>query len=113
MLRRVLLDTHLREHAGAAGARILMGHEATVPTSERGFVRGAEFVVDDDLAPEAPRAERIDARFVVVADGANSSFGRALGTTRHRNWPYGIATRTYFESPRHSESWIESRGSLR
>ncbi len=109
VLRRDLLDTHLREHAGAAGARILMGHEATVPTSERGFVRGAAFVVDDDLAPEAPRVERIAARFVVVADGANSSFGRALGTTRHRNWPYGIATRTYFESPRHSESWIESR----
>jgi geranylgeranyl reductase family protein len=108
VLRRDLLDTHLRAHAATAGAQILMGHEATAPTSERGFVRGATFVVDDELAADQPRVERIAARFVVVADGANSSFGRALGTTRHRNWPYGIATRTYFASPRHGESWIES-----
>ncbi len=50
----------------------------------------------------------VRARFVVVADGANSSFGRDLGTTRQRHWPYGIATRTYFRSDRAAESWIES-----
>ena len=42
----------------------------------------------------------IRSRFVVVADGANSRFGRALGTTRERDWPYGIATRSYWNSPR-------------
>jgi flavin-dependent dehydrogenase len=45
---------------------------------------------------------------VVVADGANSRFGRALGTFRKREWPYGTAIRTYFASPRHDEAWIES-----
>ena len=50
------------------------------------------------------------ARFVVVADGANSSFGRDLGTTRQRHWPYGIATRTYFRSNRAVSHNRESSG---
>ena len=91
------------------GATVLMGHEATTPIVERGFVRGANLAVSDELTDEC-RCERreVRSRFVVVADGANSSFGRSLGTTRHRHWPYGIATRTYFASPRHTESWIET-----
>lgn len=120
VLRRQLLDQHLRDLAAEAGARVLMGHEAIAPLSERGFVRGATMrVVDhepDDTptgtAPErtahpSERTRDISARFVVVADGANSRFGRTLGTRREPNWPYGVATRTYFQSPRHDESWIE------
>lgn len=98
-LRRDHLDQYLRDQAVAAGATVLMGHEASAPIVERGFVRGAE------LEGDRPA---VHARFVVVADGANSTFGRALGTTRQRQWPYGITTRTYFESPRHAESWLET-----
>jgi flavin-dependent dehydrogenase len=50
----------------------------------------------------------VRARYVVVADGANSRFGRALGTYRTREWPYGTAIRGYWESPRHDDPWIES-----
>jgi len=107
-LRRDVLDAHLRDRAIGAGATVLMGHRAMAPIVERGFVRGATLAVDPELDAGAPRAEVVRSRFVVVADGANSSFGRDLGTTRHRNWPYGIATRSYFHSPRSSESWIES-----
>jgi flavin-dependent dehydrogenase len=85
-----------------------MGHQATAPIVERGFVRGATLAIDDELDPNARREDTVRARFVVVADGANSSFGRDLGTTRQRSWPYGIATRSYFRSPRTAESWIES-----
>lgn len=108
VLRRDILDNHLRGQATDAGATVLMGHAATTPIVERGFVRGAHMAVDDDLGTDATRATEIRARFVVVADGANSSFGRSLGTTRHRGWPYGIAARTYFETPRHGESWMET-----
>ena len=73
-----------------------MGHEASGPIVERGFVRGATLTADTELDDSRPRLDSVRSRFVVVADGANSSFGRALGTTRHHNWPYGIATRTYF-----------------
>ncbi len=105
VLRRDLLDTELRRRAAAAGADVLMGHEATAPIVERGFVRGATLAIDPDTTSDV---HDVTSRFVVVADGANSSFGRALGTARHRNWPYGIATRTYFTSPRSAEPWIES-----
>lgn len=107
VVRRDRLDEALRRTAADAGARVLMGHEATAPIVERGFVRGAmTSVVDDHEA--AGDVRPISSRFVVVADGANSSFGRAVGTTRDHNWPYGIATRSYWSSPRHDEPWIES-----
>jgi flavin-dependent dehydrogenase len=31
-----------------------------------------------------------------------------MGTSRERAWPYGTAIRTYWQSPRHQEPWIES-----
>jgi flavin-dependent dehydrogenase len=108
VLRRDILDAHLRTRAAEAGATVLMGHEATAPIVERGFVRGATLAIDDELDSAPERVDTVRARFVVVADGANSSFGRDLGTTRQRQWPYGIATRTYFRSDRAAESWIES-----
>lgn len=107
-LRRNVLDDHLRRGAVEAGATLLMGHEATAPIVERGFVRGATLTIDPELDDAAPRSEVVRSRFVVVADGANSTFGRDLGTTRQRNWPYAIATRTYFASPRSGESWMEA-----
>jgi flavin-dependent dehydrogenase len=102
VLRRSLLDHSLRAGATAAGADVLMGHEATTPIVERGFVRGANLTAEDGTR------HGFRARLVVVADGANSRFGRGLGTTRERNWPYGIATRTYFASDRSCEPWIEA-----
>jgi geranylgeranyl reductase family protein len=107
-LRRDVLDAHLRTRAAESGAIVLMGHQATAPIVERGFVRGATLSVDPELDATAERHATVRARFVVVADGANSSFGRDLGTTRQHHWPYGIATRTYFRSGRAAESWIES-----
>ena len=53
------------------------------------------------------------ARYVVVADGANSRFGRALGTSRDRSYPLGMAIRGYFTSPLHDEPWIESHLDIR
>lgn len=102
IIRRDLFDQRLRDAAADAGARVLMGHEATTPIIERGFVRGAQLTTVDG---ETCRAH---ARFVVVADGAASRFGRVLGTSRDHRWPYAIATRTYFESPRTAHPWIEA-----
>ena len=50
---------------------------------------------------------------MVVADGANSRFGRSLGTSRNRAYPLGMAIRGYYESPRHDEPWIESHLDIR
>jgi geranylgeranyl reductase family protein len=103
VVRRRDLDDLVAQHAVAAGATVWEGTEALAPIVERGFVRGAVVTRRD-----ATRDEEIRARYVVVADGANSRFGRSLGTFREREWPYGTAIRGYWESPRHADPWIES-----
>ena len=86
-----------------AGATLLDGHEAVSPIVDRGFVRGA-WVQEPGDGP----LREMRARYVVVADGANSRFGRSLGTFRSPTWPHGAAIRSYWESPRHADPWIES-----
>jgi menaquinone-9 beta-reductase len=102
VVRRRELDTMVAHNAVAAGATLLEGHEALQPIVDRGFVRGAV------VQPPTGEPIEIRAHYVLVADGANSRFGRSLGTFRTREWPYGTAIRTYWESPRHAEPWIES-----
>jgi len=106
VVRRRDLDQVVAENAVAAGATLLTGHEAVQPIVERGFVRGATVSVK---GPDGtPETRDLEARYTIVADGANSRFGRALGTYRTREWPYGTAIRTYWESPKHADPWIES-----
>ena len=103
VVRRRELDTMVARQAQAAGATLLEGHEALAPVLDRGFVRGAVVQAKGSESPVELRA-----KYIIVADGANSRFGRALGTYRTKEWPYGTAIRTYWETPRHAEPWIES-----
>lgn len=103
VVRRRDLDQFVAEHAEKAGATLFQGTEAVEPLVRGGLVRGA--VVKDK---ESGERRRVHARYVVIADGSNSRFGRALGTARNRSYPQGMAIRTYFESPLHAEPWIES-----
>jgi geranylgeranyl reductase family protein len=103
VVRRRDLDEMVAEHAVAAGATIRQGCEAIAPVIDDGLVRGA--VVKNKATGET---EEVRARYLVVADGANSRFGRALGATRNRAFPQGMAIRGYYESPLHAEPWIES-----
>jgi len=102
VVRRRDLDEMVARNAVDAGATLLEGHEALTPLVGRGLVQGARVATKDGEIFD------VNARYVVVADGANSRFGRALGTSRTKKWPYGTAIRTYWESPRHAEPWIES-----
>jgi len=98
---RERLDAMLVEHAVAAGATVLRDHEATAPIVERGFVRGARLVRGDGTTTEVRSA------FTVVADGANSRFGRALGTYRQPTWPSALAHRAIYASSLHDAAEIE------
>ena len=106
VVRRRELDQMVADNAAEAGATLLTGHEALQPIVERGFVRGA--TVSAKQPDGSTVTKEITAQYTIVADGANSRFGRALGTYRTREWPYGTAIRTYWESPRHADPWIES-----
>src|SRR5690349_14128489 len=86
VVRRRDLDLMVADHAAAAGATIRQGAEAIAPVLEGGLVRGA--VVKDK---ETGATDEVRAQYVVVADGANSRFGCALGATRNRAFPHGMA----------------------
>jgi menaquinone-9 beta-reductase len=108
VVRRRDLDEMVADQAVKAGATLWPASEATDPLVEGGLVTGA--VVD---RKENGTREPVRARYVVVADGANSRFGRALGAARDRSYPLGMAVRGYFESPYHDDPWIESHLDLR
>ncbi len=108
VVRRRDLDQLVAAQAVKAGAALWQGAEALAPVLDDGRVVGASIRRKGSGATEEVRA-----RCVVVADGANSRFGRALGTTRNRAHPQGMAIRGYYHSPRHDDPWIESALDLR
>ena len=108
VVRRRDLDEMVAQQAVKAGATLWQGAEAVAPLVEDGLVTGAAIARKDLGTTRSVRA-----RYVMVADGANSRFGRALGTARDRSYPMGMAIRGYFTSPYHDEPWIESHLDLR
>jgi len=116
------LDALVAEHAAKAGATIFEGTEALEPLDPTPGDDGQAGASRHSLAGCAGARVRtapsgglrdLRARYVVVADGANSRFGRALGTTRNRAYPQGMALRGYFYSDRHDDPWIESHLDIR
>jgi geranylgeranyl reductase family protein len=110
------LDEMVAEAAVKAGATLWQATEAVAPLVEGGLVVGA--LAKRKEAPEIPGARgvpeiEVRGRYLLVADGANSRFGRALGTARARRYPLGMAIRGYFRSPGHDQDWIESHLDLR
>ncbi len=103
VVRRRDLDQMVADHAAGAGATVLASTEAVRPLLRDGLVTGA--VVKDKVSGES---REIRARYVIVADGSLSRFGRALGAARNKSYPQGIAIRGYFESPISADPWIES-----
>jgi menaquinone-9 beta-reductase len=108
VVRRRELDDMVAQRAVKAGATLWPATEATEPIVENGLVTGA-IVHDKDAGTD----REVRAEYVIVADGANSRFGRALGTARDRTYPLGMAIRGYFTSPLHDEPWIESHLDIR
>jgi geranylgeranyl reductase family protein len=98
---RRTLEGELAAAAVDAGAELWFEHEATDPIVDRGFVRGAHLSTADGTRFEA-RAE-----YVVVADGANSRFGRALGSFRDPNFPYANAHHVEYRSAIHDATEVE------
>ena len=104
VVRRCDLDTMVVENAIKEGAEFFEGMEATRPLDSSDSGIGGALVLDTDNGEEL----EMKAKFVAIADGANSRFGRSLGSNRNKSYPMGMAIRGYFESPLDKEPWIES-----
>ncbi len=112
VVARAELDALVARRAEKAGAAFLEGCEALAPLGVEAASGGPALGAVVKEHATGANVE-IRARVVIVADGANSRFGRALGASRDRSIPQGMAIRGYFASPRHDETWIESHLDLR
>ena len=104
VVSRKELDGVVARHAAKAGASLWEHTDAAGPLFEGGSLRGARLVAKGDDG----HSGEVRARYVVVADGANSRFGWAMGNQRDRSYPQGMALRGYWASSRHAEPWIDS-----
>jgi len=95
------LDAHLVQAAEDAGAEILWEAEA-------------DPVLDGDkVTGVTANGKSWDADMVVVATGAPGSVARKLGMQRVADEPFGLAIRTYVESPRHADRLLEASLAMR
>ena len=120
VITRADLDGLVAARAEKAGAVIWQGAEAVAPLSAGGCSTGSDPLPVPPGSPlrraggavvsDKARAtlSEVRARYVIVADGSLSRFGRSLGTGRNRDWPQGMALRGYYRSPRHAEEYIDS-----
>lgn len=95
------LDSHLLETASQSGAKIFYETEAL-----------PEFV-DNKVIGVTNGSEKWTADLVVAASGAPGKVARMLGAERKTNEPYGLAIRTYVESPRHADEYLEASLAMR
>ena len=95
------LDARLMELAADAGAELRYEHDA-LPVIEHGRVTG---VTANDRTWSGD--------LTVLAAGAPGPAARLLGAERDPREPFGLAIRTYAETPRHAERYLEACLTLR
>ncbi|MFM9048998.1 MAG: geranylgeranyl reductase family protein, partial [Actinomycetota bacterium] len=104
---RLELDHAIRQVALDAGAQPLDGTRA-VDVERDSAGRVVSVTVKTSSGVETIRCRRL-----IVADGARSQLGRALGREWHRDTAYGVAARGYIKSGRSDDEWISSHLELR
>ncbi|QRP60065.1 geranylgeranyl reductase family protein [Corynebacterium minutissimum] len=100
-LPRYEFDALLVTAAQDAGARLFTG-TASDPK-----------LTGNRLTSFAVGQQRVSAKWVIVADGVRSTFGKQLGRRWDRNEVYGIAARAYADSPHDGEEWMHSHVELK
>ncbi|WP_017578750.1 geranylgeranyl reductase family protein [Nocardiopsis valliformis] len=97
-------DQILVNRAVSAGAKLLERTNVTGPLMDE---RSNRIVgVQAKNADREPVTYR--APLVVAADGNSSRLSVAMGIRKRDDRPMGVAVRTYFESPRHEDDYLES-----
>ena len=102
---RTDLDEMLARRAQQAGARLLEGVTVTGPVLDdrTGRITGVT------ARPAGTDDERtFTSRVVVAADGNSSRLSVAMGLRKRDDRPLGVAVRTYYQTPRHDDDYLES-----
>jgi len=102
---RLDLDETLARRAQKAGARLLEGVTVTGPVRDERTGRITGVVAK---AADSEGERRYAARVVVAADGNSSRLSVAMGLRKRDDRPLGVAVRTYYQSPRHDDDYLES-----
>jgi len=110
VMRRSDLDLQVARLAETQGAVILQ-HTEAAPVMEAGRLVAVELRFKNGAS--APDVEVVHPRWVAVADGSLSRFGRRLGARRRRDYPFGLALRGYYASPNSADGFIESQLDVR
>ena len=104
-IRRADLDGIVAAMAEQQGATVEQGTTAS-PIVQNDTVTGVKLIGE-----EGKRTIHPD--LVVIADGSNSRFGRGVGASRRKDYPFGLAVRAYYESPGSDDRFIESQLDIR
>jgi geranylgeranyl reductase family protein len=99
------LDQILARRAQQAGARLHEGVTVTGPVLDdrTGRITGVT------ARPAGAEGERTyHSRVVVAADGNSSRLSVAMGLSKRDDRPLGVAVRTYYQTPRHDDDYLES-----
>jgi geranylgeranyl reductase family protein len=105
VIRRSDLDMQVAALAEKQGA-VVRQHTTATPIVEAGQITAVDLATNGST-------DRVHPRFVIVADGSLSRFGRALGAVRDKDRPYGLAARAYYASPMADDGFMESQLDLR
>ncbi|MEY3278281.1 MAG: hypothetical protein RLZZ426_767 [Actinomycetota bacterium] len=103
---RMILDADIREIALTAGVQPMSSAQAIDVERDGNRISAVIF-------KQGTETIRVNAKSVIVADGAKSQLGRVLGREWHRDTAYGVAARGYIKSERSNDSWISSHLELR
>jgi menaquinone-9 beta-reductase len=99
------LDQTLARRAQQAGAHLHEGVTVTGPVLDdrTGGIIGVT------ARPAGADGERTyHSRVVVAADGNSSRLSVAMGLSKRDDRPLGVAVRTYYQTPRHDDDYLES-----
>ena len=105
VIRRRDLDQQVADLARSQGVAVRENTEAR-PLVQDGSLEGVELRANGSVETVRPKV-------VIVADGALNRFGRHLGVTRRKDYPLGLAARGYYQSPRSTDTFLESQLDIR
>jgi menaquinone-9 beta-reductase len=103
---RTDLDQMLAHRARQAGARLQEGVTVTGPVLDDRSGRITGVTARPSVGETGERA--YSARVIVAADGNSSRLSVAMGLRKRDDRPLGVAVRTYYQSPRHDDDYLES-----